>query len=68
MVEHVGFLTWDRCSFGGPISQHGGAKVLAVATGSDSAEVFADAGADIVLPDLDDTAAFLAAIKQVLAS
>lgn len=44
----------------------GGAKVVAVGTGSDSTEVLAEAGADMVLPSLEDTAAFLAAIKQVL--
>ncbi|MBF6080557.1 haloacid dehalogenase-like hydrolase [Nocardia cyriacigeorgica] len=46
----------------------GGAKVVAVARGSDRAEVLADAGADTVLPGLEDTGSFLAAIKQVLAS
>ncbi|MFF0489355.1 HAD family hydrolase [Nocardia sp. NPDC004068] len=44
----------------------GGAKVLAVATGSDTAEVLDRAGANITLPDLTDTPAFLAAIKQIL--
>ncbi|WP_327096792.1 HAD hydrolase-like protein [Nocardia vinacea] len=42
----------------------GGAKVVAVASGSDSAEVLADAGADAVLSSLADTAAFLTAIKS----
>ncbi|MFE3443072.1 HAD family hydrolase [Nocardia sp. NPDC059180] len=46
----------------------GGAKVVGVATGSDRAAVLAEAGADVVLPSLEDTAAFLAAIKQTLAS
>ncbi|MBF6176122.1 HAD family hydrolase [Nocardia blacklockiae] len=44
----------------------GGAKVVAVATGSDRADVLAEVGADIVLPSLEDTAAFLVAFKQVL--
>ncbi|MFC0039550.1 HAD hydrolase-like protein [Actinomadura rayongensis] len=45
---------------------NGGAKVLAVASGKDSAEVLAREGADIVLPDLADTDAFLAAVKTLL--
>ncbi|WP_433521985.1 HAD family hydrolase [Nocardia pseudovaccinii] len=44
----------------------GGAKVVAVASGSDSADVLADAGADVVLSSLADTAAFLTAIKLTL--
>ncbi|WP_280272172.1 HAD hydrolase-like protein [Nocardia wallacei] len=44
----------------------GGAKVVAVATGSDRADILAAAGADVVLPDLTDTPAFLTAIKQIL--
>ena len=44
----------------------GGAKVVAVATGSDDADTLAGAGADVVLPALTETASFLAAIKQML--
>ncbi|WP_024801142.1 HAD hydrolase-like protein [Nocardia sp. BMG51109] len=44
----------------------GGAKVFAVATGSDTIGTLVEAGADVVLPDLTDTAAFLATIKQTL--
>ncbi|WP_283206656.1 HAD hydrolase-like protein [Nocardia cyriacigeorgica] len=46
----------------------GGAKVVAVATGSDRAEVLVETGADTVLPNLEDTASFMAAVKQVLLS
>ncbi|GAA2639225.1 haloacid dehalogenase-like hydrolase [Actinomadura fulvescens] len=45
----------------------GGARVLAIASGSDTVEQLADAGADIVLPDLADTDAVLAALKRALA-
>ncbi|MFE9326667.1 HAD family hydrolase [Nocardia sp. NPDC052278] len=44
----------------------GGAKIIAVASGSDSADVLANAGADLVLSSLADTAAFLTAIEQTL--
>ena len=43
--------------------QDGGARVIAVATGSDSAEVLRVAGADIVLPDLRDTRAVMEAVR-----
>jgi phosphoglycolate phosphatase len=42
----------------------GGAHVIAVASGVDSAERLADEGADLVLPDLRDTSALLAAIGR----
>lgn len=45
----------------------GGARVIAVATGKDDVGTLARAGADAVLPDLADTAAFLSALKQILA-
>ena len=41
---------------------HGGARVIAVATGSDSAEALRNEGADIVLPDLRDTRAVTEAV------
>jgi phosphoglycolate phosphatase len=41
--------------------QHGGARVIAVATGSHSAEALRIAGADVVLPDLRDTRAVMEA-------
>ena len=43
-------------------AQASGARIIAVATGKDSAADLAAAGADTVLPDLTDTAAVLAAI------
>jgi phosphoglycolate phosphatase-like HAD superfamily hydrolase len=43
----------------------GGAKVLAVASGSDTAEVLKAEGADVVLPDLRDTSAVLTAIASL---
>lgn len=42
--------------------RNGGASVIAVATGSDSAEALQAEGADIVLPDLQDTRAVTAAV------
>jgi phosphoglycolate phosphatase-like HAD superfamily hydrolase len=42
----------------------GGARVVAVASGSDSAEALLAAGADIVLPDLRDTSAVVAAVTS----
>ena len=45
----------------------GGARVVAVATGSDSAGVLKAEGADAVLPDLRDTRAVLAAVTELLA-
>ncbi|UGT63595.1 HAD family hydrolase [Nocardia asteroides] len=47
--------------------REGGAKVIGVATGKDDVDTLVRAGADAVLPDLADTAAFLSAFKQVLA-
>jgi phosphoglycolate phosphatase len=41
----------------------GGARVIAVATGSDSAEALRAAGADSVLPDLRDTRAVMEAVR-----
>jgi phosphoglycolate phosphatase-like HAD superfamily hydrolase len=43
----------------------GGARVVAVATGSDSADVLRAEGADVVLPDLRDTQAVVDAVKGV---
>lgn len=43
-------------------AQASGARIIAVATGKDTAADLAAAGADIVLPDLTDTPAILAAI------
>ncbi len=43
-------------------ARDGGARIIAVATGSDSAADLAAAGADTVLDDLTDTPAVLAAI------
>ncbi|MFB6892018.1 HAD family hydrolase [Kitasatospora sp. NPDC056327] len=40
----------------------GGARVIAVATGASSAEVLREAGADVVLADLRDTAAVVRAV------
>jgi phosphoglycolate phosphatase-like HAD superfamily hydrolase len=40
----------------------GGGRIIAVATGSDSADDLADAGAETVLDDLADTSELLAAI------
>ena len=42
--------------------RHGGARVIAVATGRHGEDELRDAGADVVLPDLRDTAAVLAAV------
>jgi phosphoglycolate phosphatase len=42
----------------------GGARVIAVATGSSSAAELSAAGADVVLPDLVDTAALLRAVLE----
>lgn len=44
--------------------QSGGARVIAVATGSTSIDELAEAGADAVLPDLADTDRLLAAILR----
>ena len=46
--------------------QRGGARVIAVATGSDSMEELRDAGAAIVLPGLEDTAAVVEAVTKVV--
>ncbi len=43
----------------------GGARVVAVATGSDSADSLRAAGADVVLPDLRDTRAVAEAVASV---
>ena len=43
-------------------AQASGARIIAVATGKDTATELAEAGADTVLPDLTDTSAVLAAI------
>jgi phosphoglycolate phosphatase len=45
-----------------------GARSLAVATGSASADVLREAGADVVLDDLAETDAVLAAIDRLLAA
>lgn len=42
----------------------GGARVLAVATGSDSIDSLRGAGADVVLPDLRDTDAFVDVVRE----
>lgn len=47
--------------------QRGGAKVIAVATGSDSMEALRDAGATIVLSGLEDTATVLEAVEKTVA-
>jgi phosphoglycolate phosphatase len=44
----------------------GGAYVVAVASGSDSADVLRAAGADIVLPDLRDTGAVVEAVTGLM--
>lgn len=41
----------------------GGARVIAVATGASSADVLREAGADVVLADLRDTAAVVRAVR-----
>lgn len=46
--------------------QRGGARVVAVATGSDSMEALRDAGATAVLPDLEDTAAVVEAVTKAV--
>lgn len=43
----------------------GGAKILAVASGSDSEETLISAGADSVIPDLADLTLFRAAFMRV---
>jgi excisionase family DNA binding protein len=43
-------------------AQASGARIIAVATGKDSSTALAEAGADMVLPNLTDTPAVLAAI------
>ncbi|QIS20085.1 HAD family hydrolase [Nocardia terpenica] len=45
--------------------RNGGAHVIAVATGSESAEELQAAGADMVLPDLRDTQAVVKAIRSL---
>ena len=47
--------------------REGGARVVAVATGSDDAGSLRAEGADIVLPDLRDTAAVVAAVTSLAA-
>ena len=44
--------------------RNGGARVIAVATGSDSAEALLAEGADVVLPDLQDTRAVTEAVTN----
>lgn len=44
----------------------GGARVIAVATGTDSAEALLNEGADIVLPDLRDTRAVTRAVAGIV--
>ena len=44
----------------------GGARVVAVATGSDSVESLRAAGADVVLPDLLDTKAVAEAVTSLV--
>ncbi|MGH3734067.1 MAG: HAD family hydrolase [Micromonosporaceae bacterium] len=46
---------------------HGGARIISVTTGIDDETVLRDAGADEVLPDLTDAAAFREAMRRVLA-
>jgi uncharacterized protein YbjT (DUF2867 family) len=46
----------------------GGARVVAVATGSDSAEDLRAEGADIVLADLRDTRAVVQAVTGLVGS
>jgi phosphoglycolate phosphatase len=48
-----------------PNHQGGGARVVAVATGSDSVESLRAAGADVVLPDLRDTRAVAEAVTSL---
>jgi phosphoglycolate phosphatase-like HAD superfamily hydrolase len=43
--------------------RNGGARVIAVATGSDSVEALRAEGADIALPDLQDTRAVMEAVS-----
>lgn len=43
----------------------GGARVIGVATGESSASALRDAGADVVLADLEDLPAFLRALERV---
>jgi len=44
---------------------NGGARVVAVATGTDSPQALLNAGADIVLPDLRDTRAVTEAVAGI---
>lgn len=44
---------------------HGGARVIAVATGTDSEQALLNEGADIVLPDLQDTRAVTKAVAGI---
>jgi phosphoglycolate phosphatase len=44
---------------------HGGARVIAVATGTDSEQALLNEGADIVLPDLRDTCAVTKAVADI---
>jgi len=44
---------------------HGGARVIAVATGTDSEQALLNEGADIVLPDLRDTRAVAKAVAGI---
>jgi phosphoglycolate phosphatase-like HAD superfamily hydrolase len=44
------------------VSRNGGARVIAVATGSDGMEALQAEAADIVLPDLQDESALLEAV------
>lgn len=48
--------------------QRGGAKVIAVATGSDSIDELRDAGATTVLVDLEDTAAVVEAVEKAVSA
>ena len=45
---------------------HGGARVIAVATGTDSEQALLDEGADIVLPDLRNTRAVKNAVANLI--
>lgn len=55
----VGDTTYDISA-----AHLGGAAIVAVATGRDSADDLRDAGADIVLPDLTDTRGFVSAVFE----
>ena len=47
------------------VGRDGGARVVGVATGTDSVESLRAAGADVVLPDLGDTRAVAEAVTSL---